>query len=102
MDEGYECIFVTNYNMGDGALQAIHERGFVIGKNFSFARYDYFATCPFFYPRITSICSNVDEMGSKAGIEMMNAIKDHRLCTGQTHIMYDTIKWNDSIIDLNK
>ncbi len=102
MDEGYECIFVTNYNMGDGALQAIHERGYVIGKNFSFARYDYFATSPIFFPRITSVCPNVETMGTEAAVEMMDAIKNHRLCSGKRHIIYNTIKWNESIVDLTK
>ncbi len=101
MDAGCKCIFVTNYNMGDGALQAIHERKYVIGKDFSFATYDYFATSPVFFPRITSVCPNTEEIGTQAAVEMMDAIKNSRLCQGNRHVVDNIIKWNDSIVDLH-
>ncbi len=101
LDAGYRCIFVTNHNMGNGALQAIHERGFVVGKDISYANYDYFATSPLFFPRITSVFPNTEEIGTKAAIHMMDAIKNQELCQGSQYIIQNKIQWNDSIIDLN-
>ncbi len=102
IEQGCRCVFVTNHNMGNGALQAIHEHGFTIGKDFSFATYDYLTSTPVFYPRINSVCPNIKELGTRTAREMMNAIDTHQTFHGKRYVVENIIKWNDSIIDLNK
>lgn len=101
IEKGYRCLFVPNYNMGNGALQAISEHGFEIGKDFSFASYNYFATTPAFHPAITSICPDLEAMGTQAAAQMMDFIANQRLCRGLRHVVPNSINWHDSVIELS-
>lgn len=95
-----DTIYVSNYGTGQGALQAIAERGLRIGEHISYATHDYFEMSTLFYPRITTIYSPSVEMGSCAARHMMQLIDSGSLLTGTTHILDNTVQWRPSILGL--
>lgn len=95
-----ECIFVCNFNMSRGALQAVYEKNLRIGENLSFACFDYQETLPLFYPHITTICPDTGSIGGIAAQQLLNAINTKTLCKNKTICVPNKIIWNKSIVDL--
>lgn len=60
------ALFVSNYNMSLGALEYLVEHDIKIGKDISFACYDYFSIRDLFKPKLTVIRPPVTEIGEKA------------------------------------
>lgn len=98
LNRNVDCVFTCNYKMGLGALQAAIEAGRVIGKNLSYACYDYDDTHEMFYPRLTTVCPPAHDLGSLASQELLSMIEDGRRGTGRVTLLSNTINWQPSIV----
>ncbi|MGX6979746.1 LacI family DNA-binding transcriptional regulator [Vagococcus elongatus] len=94
------AVFVCNYNMSLGALQRIHEQKIEIGKDISFASYDYFDASDIFSPKLTVIKQRVAEIGSLAADRILEKIRNNNRLKEQTLIVANDILWRDSIVKI--
>lgn len=101
LSEGITAVFVCNYNMSLGALQTIHEQMIEIGKDISFASYDYFDASEIFYPKLTVIKQGVAEIGSLAAGRILEKIRNNNKLKKETLIVPNEVMWRDSIIENN-
>ena len=100
LDAGLDCVFVCNFKMGQGALQAVSERGRAIGRDLSYACYDYADTHDFFYPRLTTICPPSQELGRVAASRLLEMIARGERGSGRRTELPNTISWQPSIVDV--
>lgn len=100
LDFGINAVFVCNYKMSQGALQAARERGRTIGTDLSYACYDYYDTHELLYPRLTTICPPTQEMGSLAAARLLKMIDNDERGSGKRTMLPNTITWQPSIIGL--
>ncbi len=97
LEEKVTSVFVCNYNMSLGALQAIYEAGIAVGSQLSFANFAYFETSDIFRPRLTSICQPVDEISKYAAQRIVKRIQSNNSLETEVKIMHNDILWHDSI-----
>ncbi len=98
LSEGITAVFVCNYNMSLGALQTIHENKLVIGKDISFASYDYFDASDIFHPKLTVIKQPIEEIGMLAAERLLEKIKNNNQLEGKVFTLTNEILWRDSIV----
>lgn len=98
---GLDTVFCCNYGMGQGALQAVAERGLVIGEDFNYASYDYFDLASLFYPRITTICPPTGAIGTYAASHLLELIEAGTPASGQVTAFPDLITWQPSFTGLD-
>lgn len=98
-DKNVTAIFVCNYNMSLGALQAIHEKGLKIGEEISFASYDYFEASEIFYPKLTVVRQPVGEIGVLAVKRLLEKIHNNNELKGETIILPNEVLWRDSVCE---
>jgi len=101
IDRGIRAVFVTNYNMSLGALQYILKSGLKIGKDISFASYDYPGVSDIVYPYLTVVRQPVHQMGILAVERMFERINNPKL-EGQTFVLQNEILWRESINELKR
>ncbi|MGM0123673.1 LacI family transcriptional regulator [Enterococcus sp. AZ194] len=89
--------FVCNYNMSLGALQVIYEEGIQLGKDLSFACYDYFEASEIFTPKLTVVKQPITEIGVLAANRMIDKIQKKNQLSGETLVLNNEILWRDSI-----
>lgn len=94
--EHVEALFVCNYSMSQGAMQAIMESGLRIGSNFSYAAYEYFDKNALFYPRFTAVCPPVVETARIATDVLLRRIEEPDYPSGQVITLSNQINWQDS------
>ncbi|MDJ1122210.1 LacI family DNA-binding transcriptional regulator [Olsenella sp. YH-ols2217] len=99
---GVDAVFCCNYGTGQGALQAVSERGLRVGEDLSYASFDYFDLSPLFYPRITTICPPSQKIGTYAARHVLELIDHETLGTGRRETFADQILWQPSIIGLDR
>lgn len=99
-EEQVDCIFALNFGRSNGAQKALNELKLRIGKDISYACYDYSDSKTYFHPTITTICPPSDEIGSVAAVEILSMINEERLGTGTTTSFDESITWLPSIIEL--
>lgn len=93
-----DCVFSCNYNMSQGALQAVGELGRTVGEDLSYAAFDYFDTSDTFYPALTTICPPVEKLGDEASRQLLDHIDQGTLTCGETMTMPHKITWRHSIV----
>lgn len=98
LSQEVSAVFVCNYNMSLGALQTIHEKQLVIGKDISFASYDYFDASDIFYPKLTVIKQPIKEIGTLAVERLLEKIRNKNQLQGQIFTLKNDVLWHDSII----
>lgn len=96
--EGLDAVFVCNYGLSQGALQAVSESGVRIGEDLSYAAYDYFDASSIFYPRLTTIVPPAQEMGSMASHRLLNMIEGRRVAEGRRIFLPEHITMRSSVI----
>lgn len=108
-NSGYQCmeqllslgdvtaVFVCNYNMSLGALEAIYKHELKIGADISFAGYDYFEASDVFHPKLTVIKQPVAEFGQLTANRILQRIKEKTDIEGQQLVVKNEILWRDSI-----
>lgn len=99
LSEGVTAVFVCNYNMSLGALQAIHEQKIEIGKDISFASYDYFDASDIFSPKLTVIKQDVMEIGTLAADRILEKIRNNNKLKEQVLVVANEVLWRDSIVE---
>lgn len=99
-EDGVDCVFALNYGRGRGAQQALMELGLHIGRDISFACYDYLDTKTYFHPSITTVCPPSIEIGSMAASEILSMIEQGRTGSGKTAYVEEDITWLPSIIEI--
>ena len=100
INQGIKSIFVTNYNMALGSLQYIFENGIKLGKDISFACFDYPGVSDIFYPRLTTVRQPVNQMGIVAVERMFERIQNPEL-TGKVIQLKNEINWGKSVKEWN-
>ncbi|WP_086347395.1 LacI family DNA-binding transcriptional regulator [Candidatus Enterococcus clewellii] len=95
--EDITAVFVCNYNMSLGALEAIYEHELKIGTDISFASYDYFEASDIFYPKLTVIKQPVAEFGTLVAQRVLQRVKEGQKMAGQQFTIENEILWRDSI-----
>ncbi|WP_321384746.1 LacI family DNA-binding transcriptional regulator [uncultured Enterococcus sp.] len=95
--EEITAVFVCNYNMSLGALEAIYQHEMKVGTDISFASYDYFEASDIFYPKLTVIKQPVAEFGTLVAQRILQRVKDRTTAAGQQFIIENDILWRDSI-----
>ena len=91
-----DALFVCNYSMSQGAMQAIMESGLKIGTNFTYAAYEYFDKNAMFYPRFTAVCPPVAETARIATDVLLHRIEEPDYPSGQVITLANRINWQDS------
>ncbi|EQA5374344.1 LacI family DNA-binding transcriptional regulator [Enterococcus faecalis] len=97
--EGVTAVFVCNYNMSLGALQMLHEQNLEIGKDISYASYDYFDASDIFIPKLTVIKQQVSEIGSLAAGRILEKIRNNNKLKKHTLIVENDVLWRDSVVE---
>ncbi|MEY8436317.1 LacI family DNA-binding transcriptional regulator [Atopobiaceae bacterium 24-176] len=98
---GLDTVFCCNYGMGQGALQAVAERGLVIGEDLNYASYDYFDLASLFYPRITTICPPTGVIGTFAASRLLELIDAGTTASGAVTTFPDLITWQPSFTGID-
>lgn len=98
---GLDTVFCCNYGMGQGALQAMAERGLVIGEDLNYASYDYFDLASLFYPRITTICPPTGAIGTYAASHLLELIEAGETACGKVKTFPDMISWQPSFTGID-
>ncbi|GAA3013197.1 LacI family DNA-binding transcriptional regulator [Tetragenococcus solitarius] len=96
------AIFVCNYNMSLGALQAISEKEIQLGEELSFASFDYFDASDIFKPKLTIIRQPVTDISLLAAKQIVKKIQQKNSTDGQKFVIANKILWRDSVRRLNK
>ena len=76
--------------------------GLQIGRDLSFACYDYLDTRTYFHPTITTVCPPADEIGTRAAQQILAMIQEERLGTGKVDYIDEDIQWLPSIIGIDR
>lgn len=95
------AVFVCNYNMSLGSLQAIYEKDIQLGKDLSFASFDYFDSSDIFNPKLTVIRQPVTDMSLLAADRIVKKIQQTNSLEGKKFIMPNNILWRDSVRRMN-
>ncbi len=98
---GLDTVFCCNYGMGQGALQAVAERGLVIGEDLNYASYDYFDLASLFYPRITTICPPTGAIGTYAASHLLELVEAGVPASGEVTTFPDLITWQPSFTGID-
>ena len=101
-EDGVDTVFALNHGRGQGAQQAVGELGLQIGRDLSFACYDYLDTRTYFHPTITTVCPPADEIGTRAAQQILAMIQEERLGTGKVDYIDEDIQWLPSIIGIDR
>lgn len=91
------AVFVCNYNMSLGALEAIYKHELKVGTDISFASYDYFEASDIFYPKLTVIKQPVATFGTLTAKRILERVKKKDTLEGQQFVVENEILWRDSI-----
>lgn len=95
------AIFVCNYNMSIGSLQAIYEKNIQLGKDLSFASFDYFDSSDIFKPKLTVIRQPVTEISLLAANRIVRRLREEESLKEETFIIPNKILWRDSVRRIN-
>ncbi|GMA07620.1 LacI family transcriptional regulator [Tetragenococcus halophilus subsp. flandriensis] len=91
------AIFICNYNMSLGSLQAIYEKDILLGKELSFASFDYFDSSDIFKPKLTVIRQPVVDMSLLAAKQIVKKIQQTESSEGKQFVIPNKILWRDSV-----
>ena len=96
------AIFVCNYNMSLGALQAISEKEIQLGEELSFASFDYFDASDIFKPKLTVIRQPVTDISLLAAEQIVKKIQEENTVDGEKFVIPNKILWRDSVRRMDK
>lgn len=91
------AVFICNYKMALGALQAIYESDKQIGADISFASFDYFDLSEIVYPKLTVLRQPIKEISQLAAKRIIERIQTKGTVTSTTYVCNNEILWRDSI-----
>ena len=84
LENKVDTLFICNFNMEQGVLNALAELGITPGDDIRYACYDYTQTSTLIFNNITTICPNTIEIGESAASSLLQSIKDHETSQGLT------------------
>lgn len=99
IDKGVTAVFVCNYNMSLGALKMLYEENIEIGKDISYASYDYFDASEIFSPKLTVIKQQVEAISSLAAMRILEKIRNNNKIKKETLVVENEILFRDSIVE---
>lgn len=90
LDEQPTAIFCASDTLAIGAIQAIHEKGKTVPKDYSIIGFDGIDLGQMITPRLTTIRQDTDRMGKIAANQILNMINDKNFRRTNETIMVDT------------
>jgi LacI family transcriptional regulator len=97
LTQDVSAVFVCNYKMALGALQALYESDQQIGTDISFASFDYFDLIEIVYPKLTVLRQPIKEISQLAAKRIIERIQAKEPLTATTYVCNNDILWRDSI-----
>ena len=84
LENKVDTLFVCNFNMGQGALNALTELGITPGVDIKYACYDYEQTSTMLFDNIQTIYPNTLEIGESAATSLLKHIDEGQVSSGIT------------------
>ena len=91
------ALYITNYYMTIGAIQAIHEKGLIIPDDISIIGFDDYDLSDVIQPKLSVVAQPVHEIGKKIGKILLEKIKNPKNKKYKKYYLKTKLVWRDSV-----
>lgn len=91
------ALYITNYYMTIGAIQAIHEQGLIIPDDISVIGFDDYDLSDVIQPKLTVVAQPVQAIGQKIGEILLKRIGNTEDQKYESYILKTKLVWRESV-----